>query len=64
MASQHGLQIMTIHILPNISQRKGNQTVKFGPLIEYNKKNVFFKNCAENEAVRLVPDLFLSFEKA
>ena len=47
-----------------ISQSKGNQTMKFGQLIEYNKKHIFFKNYAENEARRLVPYLFLSFKKA
>ena len=42
-----------MQILPNISQSKDNQTMKFGQLIDYNKKNV------ENEAGRLVPDLFI-----
>ena len=39
MASQPGLQTIAIHILPNISQSKGNQTVKFCQLIEYSKIN-------------------------
>ena len=30
--------------LPNISRRKGNQTMKFGWLTECNKKNSFLKN--------------------
>ena len=51
-------------MLPNISQSKCNQTTKFGQLKEYNKGIFFFKNYAENEAGRLVPDLFLFFEKA
>ena len=34
MASQPGEQTITIHILPNISRNKGNQTMKFGQLIE------------------------------
>ena len=38
--------------------------MKFGQLIEYNKRIFFFKNYAENEACRLVPDLFLFYEKA
>ena len=29
------------HILPNISQIKGNQTMKFGHLIEHTKVNIF-----------------------
>ena len=44
MTSQPGLQTIAIHILPNISQSKGNQTMKFGQLIEYNKRNFFLKN--------------------
>ena len=34
MTSQPGKQTIPIQILPNISRSKGNQTVKFGPLIE------------------------------
>ena len=37
MTSQPGLQTITIHILPNISQSKEDQTINFGQLIEYNK---------------------------
>ena len=43
MTSQPGLQTIAIHILSNISQSKGNQTMKFGQLIEYNKINIFLK---------------------
>ena len=43
MTSQPGLQTITIHILPNISQRKGNQTMQFGQLIEYKKRNIFLQ---------------------
>ena len=32
MTSQTGKQIITIHILPNISRSKGNQTMKFRQL--------------------------------
>ena len=38
MMSQSGLQTIAIHIFPNISQSQGNQTMKFGQLIEYNEK--------------------------
>ena len=58
MTSQPGLQTIAIHIWSNISQSKGNQAIKFGQLIEFNKRCY-----AENEARRLVPDLFLSFKK-
>ena len=37
MTSQPGLQTIAIHILSNIS-------MKFGQLIEYNKRNFFLKN--------------------
>ena len=64
LTSQPGSQTIAIHILPDISQSNGNQTMKFGQLIEYNKRNFSFKNYAENEAGRLVPDLFLFLKKA
>ena len=35
------IQRITINILPDISKSKGNQTIKFGQLIEYNVKNIF-----------------------
>ena len=43
MTSQPGLQTTAAHILPNISQNKGNQTMKFGQLIEYIKSNIFLQ---------------------
>ena len=48
MTSQPGLQTIAIQILPNISQSKGKQTMIFGQLIEYNKKNIFLKKLCEN----------------
>ena len=48
MTSQPGKQAIAMHILPNISQSKGNQTMKFGQLIEYNMTNIFLeKSCAK-----------------
>ena len=41
--SQTGLQTITIHILFNISQSKGNETMKFGQLIEHCKRNIFLQ---------------------
>ena len=41
MTSQPGQQTIGIHILPNLSKSKDNQTVKFGQLIEYNMRNIF-----------------------
>ena len=58
MTSQTGRQVISIHILSNISRGKDNQAIKFGQLIEYNVGKIFFKNHAEDEARKLVPDLF------
>ena len=44
MTSQPVSETTAIHILPNTSQSKGNQTMKFGQIIEYNKINIFLKN--------------------
>ena len=43
MTSQPGLQTIAIHILPNIWQSESNQTMKFGQLIEHNKRNIFLQ---------------------
>ena len=65
MMSQPAKQTIAINILFSISESKSNQAVKLGQLIQYNKRNVFFfKSYAENEAGRLVPDLFLVFKYA
>ena len=45
MTSQTGWQTITIRILPNISRSKGNQTLKFGQLIEYNRNIFLQKSC-------------------
>ena len=43
MTSQPDLQSIAIHNLPNTSQNKDKQTMKFGQLIEYNKINYFLQ---------------------
>ena len=43
MTSQPGQQTIVIHILPNISRREGNQTMKFDQLIEYKMRNIFLE---------------------
>ena len=48
----------------NISRSKGNQTITFGELTEYNKRNIFLQNYAQNETERQVSDLFSFFKKA
>ena len=35
---------MVIHILPNISRKKGNQIMKCGQLIDYNTRKSFLNN--------------------
>ena len=38
--SQPGKQTVAMHV-PNISRSKGNLTMKFGQLIEFNMRNIF-----------------------
>ena len=40
---QTGQQIITKHILPNISKSKGNQAMKFVQFKEYNVKYLFLE---------------------
>ena len=58
MTSQTGYK-ETIHILPDISRCKDNQTMIFGQLTEYNMKIFFLKNHAQNMLEKLAPDPFL-----
>ena len=39
--SQTGQQIITIHILLNISRSKANQAIKFGQSIKYNLRKIY-----------------------
>ena len=39
--SQPGKQTIAIHMLPNTSRSKDNQTMNFGFLIEYIMRNIF-----------------------
>ena len=41
MTSEPGQQAISILILRNISRSKGNQSMKFGQLIEYKMRNIF-----------------------
>ena len=43
MMSQPGKQTIAIHIFPNISRSKGNPTMTFGRLIEYDTGNIFLE---------------------
>ena len=43
MTSQTKQQVITINIFANISRSKGNQTMKFSLLIDYNMRNIFLE---------------------
>ena len=55
MTSQPGYQTIAIHILPNISRSKGNQTMKLDQLIEYNMKNIFVEKSHAKYAGKIIP---------
>ena len=55
---QPGRQIIAMHILPNISKSKGNQTMKVGQLIEYRMRKNFLER-SQNIVEKLFPDPFL-----
>ena len=63
MMSQPGLKTIVMHILPNISQSKGNQTIKFGKLIQYNR-NIFLKKLSRKWGKETSSRPFLFFKKA
>ena len=48
MISQPDHQTIAIHILLNILGSKGNQTMKFGQVIEYIKVKIFLKMSQED----------------
>ena len=56
MMSQPRKQTITTHILSNISRSKGNQTMKFCQLIEYNMGNILleksYRECGEETIPR------------
>ena len=45
----------SIHILPNILRSKGNQTMKFDQLIEYNMRNIFVEKSYTKCAGEIIP---------
>ena len=58
MTSLTGKQIITVHILLNITRNKVHQTMKFSQLIKYNVTNTFLINHTKNVVLKLVPDSF------
>ena len=63
MMSQSGEQTIAIHILPNISQSKDNQTMKFGLLIKYNKRNIFIQKWCRQWGMEISSSLHFAFLK-
>ena len=72
MTSQPGEQTIVIHILTNISESKGNQTMKFGQLIECNMRNIFIEKSStkyggvisfEVNPIFLIKPFFLNDQK-
>ena len=58
MTSQPDQQTIAIHIFPNISRRKCNQTIKLGQIIEYNMRNTFVKKSYTKYDGETIPRLF------
>ena len=56
--SHPGKQTIAIHVLPNISRSKGNRTVKFGRLIEYNIRNIFLEKAYIKYGEETIPRPF------
>ena len=57
--SQPGEKTIVIHILPNISRNKGNQTIRFGQLMEYNMRDILLEKPYTKFGGEAIPDLFL-----
>ena len=62
MTSQTEKKINAILILPYISRSKGSQTTKFGQLMKYNLKEIFFSKIMRK--MKQGDELFLFFKKA
>ena len=45
--------------IPNIYRSKDNEAIKFGHLIEYNMRNIFFEIHTQNVTEKLIADPFL-----
>ena len=62
MPSQPWTQTIAIHILPNISRSKGNQTKKIDQLIEYNMRNILREKIYAKGVDKFSPDPFLKIQ--
>ena len=59
MTSQPGKQTIATHMLPNIWSSKGNQTMKFDQLIEYNMINIFLEKSYTKCSGKTIPNPYL-----
>ena len=64
LTSKPAQQTIGIHISSNISRSKSNQTMKIRQLKHITWEIFSFKNYAEIEVGRLVPDVLLFFKNA
>ena len=64
MTSQSGKQMITIRMIPNNLSSKDNQAMKFGQLTKYSVRNISLQKSCRKWGGKLVPHLFLFFEKA
>ena len=55
MMLQSGTQIIAIHILPNITRSKDNETLKFGQLTEDNMRNIFLEKSYTKRSGEIIP---------
>ena len=62
MKSQPSQLTTAIRILTSISRNKGNQSIKFGQLIECNIRNVPLENHTQNVAEKLFPGHLLNMQ--
>ena len=58
MTSEPGKQTIAKYIWPNISRSKGNQTMKFGELIEYSMRKSFLEKSCIKYGGETLPRLF------
>ena len=63
MTSQPRKQTIAIHILFTISKSKGNQSIAFGQLIEFNMRNTFLKKSYTKRDGKTIPRPFCKKSK-
>ena len=56
--SEPGKQTIAIQTLPNILRSNGNQTMKFGQLIKYNRTKIFLEKSYSKCGGETIPGLF------